>query len=70
MTALHSCIRFLRNNERLRENWARLDKGRGGKVIRRTGDFAVRKGQCLEPTAVVEMFPFTVTHKVIIQSIK
>ena len=27
------------------------------------GDFHTRKGQCLEPAAVVDMFPFTVTHK-------
>ena len=49
---------------RLKENWSRLDKNQKGEVIRRTGDFATRKGQCLEPTSVVDLFPFTVTHKV------
>ena len=52
-----------RNLQRLKDNWAVLPKGRTGKVIRGTGDFAVRKGQCLEPAAVVDMYPFTVTHK-------
>ena len=54
---------MVRTLQRLKDNWNILDKGRTGKVIRRTGDFANRKGQCLEPAAVVDMYPFTVTHK-------
>ena len=53
-------VRTLRG---LKDNWMILDKRRSGKVIRRTGDFVIRKGQCLEPAAVVDMYPFTVTHK-------
>ena len=48
----------------LKENWANLRKNKKGEVVRVTGDFATRKGQCLEPVTVVDMFPFTVTHKV------
>ena len=47
---------------RLKENWAKLDKNKNGQVIRRTGDFAIQKGQCLEPVTIVDLFPFT--HKV------
>ena len=54
---------MVRTLQGLKDNWAILDKGRSGKVIRRTGDFSIRKGQCLEPAAVVDMYPFTVTHK-------
>ena len=53
-----------RNLASLKENWAQLRKNRKGEVIRVVGDFATRKGQCLEPVSVVDMFPFTVTHKV------
>ena len=41
-----------------------LPKNQKGDVVRKTGDFATRKGQCIEPVSRVDLFPFTVTHKV------
>ena len=55
---------FLRTLTRLRENWTSLPQNKKGEVVRKTGDFSTRKGQCIEPVSVVDLFPFTVTHKV------
>ena len=56
---------YFRTLERLQQNWDSLDKNRAGMAIRRGGDFAVRKGQCLPPVTLVDLWPVTVTHKVI-----
>lgn len=49
---------------RLRENWESLKKSPGGEVVRREGDYLVRRGQCLPPVSLRELFVYTVTHKV------
>ena len=50
--------------ERLREHWECLKKTPGGDVVRREGDYLVRRGQCLPPVSLRELFVYTVTHKV------
>jgi hypothetical protein len=53
-----------RSLERLWENWEILPKNDVGEVIRKTFDYDTRRGQCLPPSTVRELFPFTVMHKV------
>ena len=33
-------------------------------MVRREGDYLVRRGQCLPPISIRELFVYTVTHKV------
>ena len=45
--------------------WEDLDKNRQGELIRRTGDYRVRKGLCHKPVTTRPLWHFTVCHKVI-----
>ena len=44
--------------------WESLPKTRSGEVVKRTGDYAVRKGLCHAPITIRELYPVTVCHKV------
>ena len=37
-------------------------------MVRRTGDYRTRRGQCTEPVSLQDLFPFTITHKYIHQA--
>ena len=45
--------------------WEDLDKNRQGELIRRAGDYRVRKGLCHKPVTTRPLWHFTVCHKVI-----
>ena len=53
-----------RTLERLRANWESLKKTAEGEVVREDGDYMVRRGQCLPPVTLRDLFVYTVTHKV------
>ena len=56
-----------RSLKKLKRLWDRLDKNKKtGALIRRKGDFSVRKGLCHQPVTTRELFHFTVCHKVLI----
>ena len=48
----------------LQDLWEDLNKNRQGELIRRTGDYRVRKGLCHKPVTTRPLWHFTVCHKV------
>ena len=48
----------------LEDLWESLDKNKDGELIRRTGDYEVRKGLCHKPVTIRPLWHFTVCHKV------
>ena len=52
-----------RTFENIKETWQSLAKNAHGEVIKRTGDYETRRGQCHEPISLRETFSFTITHK-------
>ena len=58
-------FRITRSLKKLNRLWDRLDKNKSkGTLIRRKGDFSVRKGLCHKPVTTRELCHFTVCHKV------
>ena len=53
-----------RTFENIRETWDSLAKDKDGEVVKRTGDYETRKGQCHEPLTLRETLSFSMTHKV------
>ena len=64
--AIQKGFKLSRSLAGLQELWKTLDKNRHGELIRRTGDYSVRKGLCHEPVTTRELFHFTICHKVMI----
>ena len=57
-------FKLTRSLEGLNKLWRSLDKNKAGQLIRREGDYSVRKGLCHKPVTTRELFHFTVCHKV------
>ena len=57
-------FKLTRSLEGLRDLWDSLDKNKNGYLIRRTGDYEVRKGLCHQPVTTRPLWHFTVCHKV------
>ena len=63
--AIQEGFKITRSLKRLQRLWERLDKNKKkGTLIRRTGDYKVRKGLCHKPVTTRELCHFTVCHKV------
>ena len=57
-------FKLTRTLQSLQQLWSSLDKNKDGELIRRLGDYDVRKGLCHQPITTRELFHFTVCHKV------
>ena len=64
--AIQDGFLITRSMEGLHTLWDKLDKNKNGGLIRRDGDFSVRKGLCHQPVSKRELFHFTICHKVIL----
>ena len=63
--AINKGFKITRSLKKLKELWRKLDKNKKkGTLIRRKGDFKIRKGLCHQPVTNRELFHFTVCHKV------
>ena len=62
--AIQDGFLITRSMEGLHTLWEKLDKNRNGELIRRDGDFSVRKGLCHKPLSIRDLFHFTICHKV------
>ena len=62
--AIHDGFPITRSMEGLHSLWDKLDKNRNGELIRRDGDYSVRKGLCHQPVSQRDLFHFTICHKV------
>ena len=63
--AIQRGFKITRSLKGLKALWRKLDKNRRtGKLIRRKGDYNVRKGLCHKPVTTRDLFHFTICHKV------
>ena len=63
-TAIVRGFKITRSLRKLQRLWDKLDKNKKtGALIRRKGDFSVRKGLCHQPVTTRDLFHFTVCHK-------
>ena len=61
---IESGFELTRTLEGTQDLWDNLDKNSHGDLIRRPGDYEVRKGLCHKPVTTRPLFHFTVCHKV------